>query len=256
MLTQSRTPGLALIALAWAITGQDIPAQDKGRTLLWDVETVLTLAGELTKDDPKDTAHKDSHARTHLLALRASVPYTIDLESPDGEKRFDPYLRIEDADGKQLKEDDDSGGNRNARIVFTPEKDGQFRLIATSFAGGATGAYTLRLRHKTGAVFHGELTKEDPKDTVRKDSHAKAFTFKMAAKRKHVILTEGATDECDLYLRLEDGAGKELQANDDGGGGRDARIEFTPPEAGEYRIILTTFRAGQTGRFTLKVQQQ
>jgi serine protease Do len=256
MFTQPRTASLALIALAWAITERDTTAQDKGKTLLWNVETVFTLVGELTKEDPRDTVRKDSHARTHTLALLAGVPYTIDLESPDGDRRFDPYLRIEGADGKPLKEDDDSGGNRNARIVFTPEKDGPYRLIATSFAGGATGAYTLRVRHKTGAVFHGELTKEDPKDTVRKDSHAKVFTFKMAAKRKHVIATEGATDECDLYLRLEDAAGKELLTNDDDGGGRDARIEFTPPEAGEYRIILTTFRAGQTGRFTLKVQQQ
>jgi serine protease Do len=61
--------------------------------------------------------------------------------------------------------------------------------------------------------------------------------------------------DLDAFLRLEDAAGKELAKDDDGGGGRNARIQFACPATGEYRIIATTFFGG-TGRFTLTVKEK
>ena len=52
---------------------------------------------------------------------------------------FDNFLRLEDPNGQQLAMDDDSGGNLNARIVHTPQRDGWYRVIVTTFAQGGRG---------------------------------------------------------------------------------------------------------------------
>jgi hypothetical protein len=56
---------------------------------------------------------------------------------------FDPYLRLQDDAGKVLSFDDDSAGSLNARIIFTPTKAGQYRIIAMAFNPEQHGSYTL-----------------------------------------------------------------------------------------------------------------
>ena len=70
--------------------------------------------------------------------------YQIDMIS----NQFDAYLRLEDSKGNQLAEDDDSGGNLNAQILFTPTKADDYRIIATTFGPGATGIYQLKVTLK------------------------------------------------------------------------------------------------------------
>src|SRR5262249_14393602 len=73
---------------------------------------------------------------------------------------FDAYLRLEDAAGKELAEDDDSGGNLNARIIFSCTKDGNYKVICTCFSE-ATGNFTLSvkksLQNQTVATLHSLL---------------------------------------------------------------------------------------------------
>ena len=65
--------------------------------------------------------------------------YVVDMVS----MVFDAYLRLEDAQGNQLAEDDDSGGDLNARIVHKSAQTGRYRIYATTFRANDTGAYTL-----------------------------------------------------------------------------------------------------------------
>jgi hypothetical protein len=90
-------------------------------------------------------ARKDKKDKTGAPPIQTSTGKTcmIDMESP----QFDTYLRLEDAPGKVLEENDDiSKDNENSRIVFTPKEDGTFRIIATSFQQRGIGAYTLTIR--------------------------------------------------------------------------------------------------------------
>jgi hypothetical protein len=73
----------------------------------------------------------------------AGRTYAIDLESD----AFDAFLRLEDAAGTLLAENDDiSSDNLNSRLVFTAPKDEVYRIVATSFQQAGTGPYTLRIR--------------------------------------------------------------------------------------------------------------
>jgi hypothetical protein len=115
---------------------------------------VFSTGGQLTKSDPFDTVRKNHHAKVHLVQLQSGVKYQIDLESGDGKAGphnpgyFDVWLRLEDAGGKILADNDDGGDGFNARISFTAPHSGSYRLIATSFATGATGNYTLKVTQK------------------------------------------------------------------------------------------------------------
>jgi hypothetical protein len=89
-------------------------------------------------------------AQTTALAYQVKlVPgktYVIDMVSAD-QKALDPYLVLSDAAGKKLAEDDDAGGGLNARIIFRADRDGAFRIRATSFNAGR-GAFTLTVREQ------------------------------------------------------------------------------------------------------------
>jgi hypothetical protein len=88
------------------------------------------------------------HAQVNEVPLQAGKTYVFDLESKD----FDAFLRLEDAMGQKLAENDDiePGVNRNSQIIFTAAKDGRYRLVATAVTGRGTGAYTLVIREFVG----------------------------------------------------------------------------------------------------------
>src|SRR5207249_8495492 len=102
-----------------------------------EVGTGLELKGQLDAQ---------TSALVYQVKLVAGKTYVIDMVSPDS-KALDPYLVLSDAAGKKLAEDDDSGGGLNARIVFHAEKDGVYRIQATSFNAGS-GAFTLTVREQ------------------------------------------------------------------------------------------------------------
>jgi hypothetical protein len=107
---------------------------------------VLKKEGKLADSDPRDKVQSGSFQHTVTLKMSPGSVYTLDLVSRD----FDAFLRLEDASGKMLASDDDSGGSLNARIVFRPAQEEEFRIIVTSYQGGQTGNYTLTVRQAEG----------------------------------------------------------------------------------------------------------
>ena len=111
---------------------------DQGRS---PTQKNFEVQGVLTAGDPFDKrAHGCFHV-VHTYPMKKGQQYQIDLNS-----HWDNFLRLENARGEQLAQDDDSGGFPNARIVFRAPQDGWYRIIVTSFGGGASGPYTLRVK--------------------------------------------------------------------------------------------------------------
>ncbi len=103
---------------------------------------VLRVDGKLTDKDLPAKLGEGRFMKVHVVKLKAGETYVIEMDSAD----IDSYLRLEDANGKKLAEDDDGGGFPNARIVFRASADGDYRIIATTFNVNETGAYTLTVR--------------------------------------------------------------------------------------------------------------
>lgn len=110
------------------------PVQPVGKGVL------LQQKGQLTAKDPLYTT--GSPYKLYKLKLKAKTNYIIEMRAIG---KFDPYLVVEDEDMDVLAEDDDSGGKLDSLIKFTPRKDGEYRIIATSFMG-STGQYELIVR--------------------------------------------------------------------------------------------------------------
>src|SRR5206468_1494641 len=88
-----------------------------------------------------DEVRPGCRCKSYPFKMVAGASYVINLLSRD----FDAYLRVEDANGKALAEDDDSGGSLDARLVFTAPRTETYQMVATTFAADQGGAFTLQV---------------------------------------------------------------------------------------------------------------
>jgi hypothetical protein len=136
----------ALAALAKAARDEDANVKQVAQAAIVQIQAdpkqqEFQVQGVLTAGDPLDRVRGGCYHVVHTYPMKAGRQYTIDLTSP-----WDNYLRLENAQGQQLAQDDDSGGMLNARIVYSAPADGWYRIIVTSFDQKASGNYTLRVR--------------------------------------------------------------------------------------------------------------
>lgn len=107
----------------------------------------LVVNGEFTNADLKDRVRTEMFSQYFSYAMTQGRTYQIDLK---GDKGLDTYLRLENPDGEQVAEDDDSGGNLDARIIYKAPKTGEFTIIGTTFAPNVMGKFTLIVKDITG----------------------------------------------------------------------------------------------------------
>ncbi len=204
---------------------------------------------------PFDRVKRKSYCQVHTCKLSSKKSYTIDLTAG-----FDAYLRLEDANGRQLASDDDGGPGRNSRIRFSPTMDGEYRIFATSYSNGKAGRYTVVVREakkvdlgKVVLKHNGKLTPTNTFDRKRKKSYFRVHTMKMIPGRVYTIDLTGSFD---TFLRIENMANVELSTDDDGGEGNASRLIFRPARAEEYHIIVTSYGDRVTGTYNLIVHEK
>jgi hypothetical protein len=138
-------PDLASLREDKELTKLPEPEQKDWRQLWADVRALEKQArASFSEKQLSGRLTEQKKEQVHEVKLQAGHTYIFDLESTV----FDPFLRLEDAKGNKLAENDDiePGVNRNSRIVFTPKEGGTYRLVATAFQQQGTGAYVLRIR--------------------------------------------------------------------------------------------------------------
>jgi hypothetical protein len=77
--------------------------------------------------------------------------------------------------------------------------------------------------------------------------------MELVAGKQYVIDMESTV--FDAYLIARDPAGKEFARDDDGGGGLNARLLFTPDRSGTYTIVATSFERNAQGAYTLIIRE-
>jgi hypothetical protein len=148
-----------------------------------DNDNGMTFEGKLSPDDARDRVLTKSPHRVHSVKLLGGKTYQIDLMS----EAFDAFLRVEDASGKELASDDDSGGNLNSRLYFKVPSDGTYRLIATSFDGKA-GPYTLTARVASAATVAAHAAFSAAQNDFQR-------TYGVAMPKVHADYLRAATDD-------------------------------------------------------------
>ena len=90
-------------------------------------------------------------------------------------------------------------------------------------------------------------------DAVRDNgSHYDTWTTTVRAGQRLVIIME--SDQLDAYLLLEGQDGAVVAQDDDGGSGSNARIDLRVPEAGQYRVIASSYGSSETGTYRIRIE--
>jgi hypothetical protein len=208
-------------------------------------------SGRLAKGD--HTLVSGEFVDIFTLTGHQGEPVVIDLRSED----FDPYLILFFPDGQQSDNDDYEGDAHRSLISMNLPADGEYQVKVTSYAVGETGAYTLRIQQgsaaaatvgsqtRTGALAAGD-------QTLRDGEYADGYTIE-GQPGQHVRI-DVSSSEFDTYLILNGPSGFHQENDDVEGAAGHSIIEADLTEAGAYTVIVTSYAAGETGRYELRME--
>lgn len=126
------------------------------------------------------------------------------------------------------------------------------RLLLLSAACCAAGAAGAQPSLTLGELTHGTLSYDDPR--LSDGTHYDEYSF--VARRGESIVVSLGSDQFDtfLYVGFRDFNGfREIQTDDDGGGGTNSRVGFVAPQDGVY-LVRANSLTPQTGAYFLTVQ--
>lgn len=247
-----------------------------GRTLMVGAER----RGELTPADPLWT--DGTHVQAWGLALRRGQTVWVDLISD----AFDAYLWVAGPGLGQGLNDDDGAGACHARVTWTAGADGVFHVVANTVAAGATGAYLLRVTETEPPRLAGDCGENAPLETIVDSTlwqlpldgrrlavgatvsgelgpgaatggdgaYLEAWGLDLRA--DETVTVDLVSEAFDAFLWIAGPGLAGALSDDDGAGGCNARITFTAPAGGMYRVVASTLSAGEEGAYRLVVTRE
>jgi plastocyanin len=190
----------------------------------------------------------------------------ITLRSSD----FDTYLAVGRMDGNDFESDetdDDGAGGTDSEVKMTFREAGVYTIRVNSLSAGEKGAYTLMLEDgpvstpavsqgnlRLGNSVTGALSDDDP--TLDDDSHYDLWTYR--GESGETIRITLRSDDFDSYLSFGEMDGEdftEMESDDDGAGGTDAKLTVTLSRDGEYLVRVNSLSEGETGDYTLLLER-
>lgn len=224
------------------------------------------ISGELSPSDAQRRSGKYEDAYTFQGRRGDRIDLRLTAED------FDALLVVTGPGGFSLSNDDEDGQSEstNSRLVIQFPADGAYRVAATSFRSGETGAYRLQASIpaanvavtaperaepiRIGQAIEGRLAEGDGRQAAGEYSDHYRFTARRG-QRVRIALSSDKMDTL-LMLRRPDGT---MDANDDseenGQPSLNSRIDTVLAEDGEYVIVATTYRPDATGEYRLSLTE-
>jgi len=264
------TPGQASPAAPQGGDPMPVPAPTAMPAPAGPGATQQTVQGTL---GPGGAADREGRfQQEHRATFRRGQRVAVTLESA----AFDTLLRITPPAGEAMENDDVAQGNLNSRLDFTAPIDGQYTLTVTSYAPGATGAYTLRygaaepgqgMTTTTGTapppgaqvgagglVTAGQPINEylSPGDPSSGGRYVRAYRVEGRAGDMITLRLESTAFDPTLALIAPNG---QRWFNDDTRpDDTNSTVQVTLPAAGSYRVEVSSYRPGATGPFGLTLR--
>ena len=186
---------------------------------------------------------------------------TFELESGE----LDAYLYVVGPGLDAPLTADDSAGGTNARLELVLPETGAYRVIASSFLGNGDGQYVLTARSGVSDGVRGDARLDGLETTGRRisadqireetleaDEVGQAWEF--AGIEGEAVTFELESQDFDAYLYVTGPGLDGAVEDDDGAGGRNARIELVLPATGAYRVIASRFWGDERGEYRLAVR--
>jgi hypothetical protein len=238
------------------------PAGEHGGTLMLDGEAESTIQ--------ETDSSLDGTGRLDLWRFTGATGQLVQIDMTSA--TVDPFLILQDPTGRELARDDDGGEGTAARIRFRLPRSGTFRVVATTYAVDERGSYRISLEApddstgagadttvltqgivapiRKGQTLSGQLGAGDPVLADRSAFHA----YRYEGRAGEVVTLEVRSSDLDAYAVVQDRTGKVLARDDDSGGGLDARLRYTLPYTGTYRLIANAYRPGTYGTYQIAVR--
>jgi hypothetical protein len=176
----------------------------------------------------------------------------IDLRSSE----FDPYLIVSTPGGEQFDNDDYEGDVNRSLISFYLDETGSYEVTVTSYEENETGSYTLDINVDdpvaSGSVLEQFGMLENGDETLAGGEYIDYYEIEgRPGQRVSVSLL---SEEFDTFLVLIDPMGGK-QENDDAGDSTDSMLVAELTETGTYRVAVTSYAVGETGRYQLSIDR-
>jgi hypothetical protein len=212
------------------------------------LHAVLTRREALQASDPFDRQPSFQYCRTYRQELKKGAPYVVEMTST----AFSPSLRVEDPRGNEWRQASSSPGSV-ARVVFFPERDGAYDIVASSTLARQTGPFALTVLSPQPVVSEAaQLTTDDFFDPLQNQNYQKVHAVKLKAGEHYLISLQ--TREFTPFLRIESARGQHLKKAPDMVRPGEVHITLVAPRDDTYRIIVTSGNTGGTGAYRLLVR--
>jgi hypothetical protein len=185
----------------------------------------------------------------------AGTTVVFDLQS----SAFDTYLTVVTPGGERIGNDDFGNDTGRSQVKLTLSEAGAYQVEVASYDTTGSGAYALTLNELkvvADTEYDGALDSGD--DTSDKGEYADTYTFE--GRPGESVTIELGSDDFDtfLVLRAPNGA---VSSNDDAectseicaNHGSTSLVESELVEAGTYTVRVTSYSAGETGAYRLRI---
>jgi hypothetical protein len=224
-----------------------------------------TVAGVLAPDG--DTLTDGSYYRQYALMGNEGDVLSISVLSGD----FNATVLLLDAIDNVIASDDNGGGDCNSHMTTALPAAGRYFVIARGSARHEIGNFTLSVQQgesppastRPCRAFHGPRGILQSGDTVRAaigladpllpNDSTRYQVWVLAPAPGRTLSMDLVSSEFDATMFLVRGLSQVVAANDDGGGGCNARLVFTPDEDRPYRLVTRAAPGGAVGSFELTV---
>ena len=166
-----------------------------------------------------------------------------------GIESFDPFIRVESADGDVLDEDDDGGDGTDALLTIDLTGEPGAVVVVREF-GGESGTYNLLVLPGSGTAptpTGAELTVGTPTGGLIIDA-GQVVDHPFVGTGAPVSITVEGITSFDPVVTVLDAAGTELATNDDfdrTNSGSDARVDLTIPAGAQVTVRVSGFGSSE-----------
>lgn len=203
-------------------------------------------------------------AHIYFVVVESSRNLVFDVRASQG-STVDPIVVLLNSDGQKVGMDDDSGGGKNARLAVSVNT-GEYTAVVSGY-GNTSGEYSIAVTDGGAAqavpgqqgtsvspqmTQSGEISPGESKTGVLNQGDTHTYTMNVPSKLMITIdLEKAGNSALDPILELQNSTGAVIAKDDDGGGGRNARItKFLDP--GTYALKATGYR-NSSGQYQLRV---
>lgn len=212
--------------------------------------------------DGDSTLNSGEYVDSFTFEGRAGQQVTVTMTS----STFDTYVMVRGPAGFAEENDDRVSGDTNSEITVRLPANGTYRIQATSFQPGEAGGYRIQLAAGGGSIPAAqgggaiEIGQSNPGQLAAGDTQIDSGEFFDGwtltggpGTRYRVRLN---ASDFDAYLMVR---GTDLSEDNDDDpssrGSRNAMLEFTMPSDGEVMIFATSYQPGETGTYTLMLEE-